>query len=122
MQETYGMESASAFQTQIYSSFQGVMDSLYTAKGQVDDAVDNMANTGQVTAAVDMDKDIDMGADDMGADADLDLDNIGDELGSEVDDMEEPLGRTMKTESLKHKVVEMQQLVARARKLKESTK
>ena len=125
MRETYGMESASAFQTQIYSSFQGVMDSLYTAKGQVDDAVDNMANTGQVTAAVDMDKDISMGADDMGDDAELDLDNIGDELSNDMGDdadIEEPLGRTMKTESLKHKVVEMQQLVARARKLKESTK
>ncbi len=129
MRETYGMESASAFQTQIYSSFQGVMDSLYTAKGQVDDAVDNMANTGQVSAAVDMDKDIGMdatgGMDGMGDDAELDLDNIGDDLGDDLGDDtgEEPLGRAMKTESaLQRKVMEMQKLVTKARKLKESRK
>ena len=139
MRETYGHGSASAFQTQIYSALQSVMDSLYTAKNQVDDAVGNMASTGQVTAAVDMDKDMgmdgaeggmdgDMGMDDadMG-DADLDLDNIGDELGAEdgMDDMgdEEPLGRAMKTESaLQRKVMEMQKLVNKARKLKESRK
>jgi hypothetical protein len=138
MRETYGMESASAFQTQIYGALQSVMDSLYTAKGQVDDAVGNMATTGQVSAAVDMDKDIgmddmggmdgDMGMDDadMG-DADLDLDNIGDELGDEDEfggaEGEEPLGRGMKTEAaLQRKVMEMRNLVAKARKLKESRK
>jgi hypothetical protein len=140
MRETYGMESASSFQTQIYGSFQGVMDSLYTAKSQVDDAVANLATTGQVSAAVDMDKSIeggmgmdsaggmdgDMGMDDadMG-DAELDLDNIGDELGGEDEfggaEGEEPLGRAMKTEAaLQRKVMEMQRLVNKARKLKES--
>ena len=140
MRETYGHESSSAFQTQIYGALQGVMDSLYTAKGQVDDAVGNMATTGQVTAAVDMDKDVgmddmggaeggmdgDMGMDDadMG-DADLDLDNIGDELEGDEDEFggEESLGRAMKTEAaLQKKVMEMQKLVAKARKLKESRK
>jgi hypothetical protein len=140
MRETYGHGSASAFQTQIYGALQSVMDSLYTAKNQVDDAVGNMATTGQVSAAVDMDKDMgmddgmdgDMGMDDadMG-DAELDLDNIGDELGAE-DDMgdefggaegEDPLGRAMKTEAaLQRKVMEMQKLVIKARKLKESRK
>ena len=138
MRETYGMESASSFQTQIYGSFQGVMDSLYTAKSQVDDAVANLATTGQVSAAVDMDKSIEggMGADggmdgDMGmddadmGDPELDLDNIGDELGDEFGgaEGEEPLGRAMKTEAtLQRKVMEMQKLVAKARKLKESRK
>ena len=42
MRETYGNDSSSAFQTQIYGALQGVMDSLYTAKGQVDDAVGNI--------------------------------------------------------------------------------
>ena len=140
MRETYGMESASSFQTQIYGSFQGVMDSLYTAKSQVDDAVANLATTGQISASVDMDKSIeggtgvddgmdgDMGMDDadMG-DADLDLDNIGDELGAEDEfggaEGEEPLGRAMKTEAaLQRKVMEMQRLVNKARKLKESRK
>lgn len=133
MRETYGMESASAFQTQIYGALQSVMDSLYTAKGQVDDAVGNMAATGQVSAAVDMDKDIGMDDGDMGmddadmGDADLDLDNIGDELGAEDEfggaEGEEPLGRAMKTEAaLQRKVMEMRSLVAKARKLKEARK
>ncbi len=126
MRETYGMESASAFQTQIYGALQSVMDALYTAKGQVDDAVGNMASRGQVTASVDMDKDIDMGMDtDVGDEPELDLDNIGDELGAEDEfggaEGEEPLGRSMKTESvLQYKVMEMQKLVDKARKLKET--
>jgi hypothetical protein len=133
MRETYGTESSSAFQTQIYGAFQGVMDALYTAKGQVDDAVSNMATTGQVSAQVDMDKDVGLGGDEMGdvdvgMDADLDLDNIGDELGAEAGDEfggaeeEEPLGRAMKTEALQKKVVQMRNLVEQARKLKESKK
>src|ERR1700679_2420399 len=58
MRETYGTESSSAFQTQIYGALQGVMDSLYTAKNQVDDAVSNLATTGQIGASIDMDKDM----------------------------------------------------------------
>lgn len=129
MRETYGMESASAFQTQIYGALQSVMDALYTAKGQVDDAVGNMAATGQVTATVDMDKDIGMddGMGDLEGAADLDLDNIGDDLGAEDEfggaEGEEPLGRSMKTEAaLQRKVMEMKNLVAKARKLKEARK
>ena len=136
MRETYGMESASAFQTQIYGALQSVMDALYTAKGQVDDAVGNMASTGQVTASVDMDKDIDdmdgMG-DDMsaldGSDdaAELDLDNIGDDLGAEDEfgsaEDEEPLGRSMKESAiLRKKIAEMKKIVNKARKLRESSK
>jgi uncharacterized protein (UPF0335 family) len=137
MRETYGTESSSAFQTQIYGALQGVMDALYTAKGQVDDAVSNMATTGQVGAETDMDKDIGLGGDEMGGDidtgmdADLDLDNIGDELGAEGGDMgdefggaeeEEPLGRSMKTEALQQKVIQMKKLVEKAKKLKEAKK
>jgi uncharacterized protein YukE len=114
MRETYGGDSASAFQTQIYSVLQSVMDSLYTAKNQVDDAVTNMAQTGQVSAQVDMDKDLggmdDGMGDEMGDDmaADPDLDNIAGDLDDEgMDDEfggaeeEEPLGRSMKTESIR---------------------
>lgn len=134
MRETYGTASSSAFQTQIYGALQGVMDSLYTAKGQVDDAVSNMASTGQVGAETDMDVPMDGMDDGMGdvggmdADAgmDADLDNIagdldsGDEFGA-AGDGEEPLGRAMKTESvLQAKVAKMKQLVEQARKLKES--
>jgi len=135
MRETYGMESASAFQTQIYGALQSVMDALYTAKQQVDDAVGNMASTGQVSAETDMDKD--MGMDDMGGidgmdttgmDADMggeeDLDNIGDDMEAEPTDEfggEEALGRSKKMEStLQKKVMEMKKLVAKAKKLKES--
>src|ERR1035437_1006657 len=55
MRETYSAESATSFQTQIYGALQGIMDSLYTAKQQVDSAVGNMASTGQVSAQTDMD-------------------------------------------------------------------
>ena len=136
MRETYGMESASAFQTQIYSAFQGVMDALYTAKNKVDDAVSNMAQTGQVGAATDMDANMGMDPE-MGGDPgmegdiegevepELDLDNIDDELDGGMDDGmddmgEEPLGRAMKESALQRKVMEMQKLVAKARKLKEA--
>lgn len=133
MRETYGMESASAFQTQIYGALQMIMDSLYTAKTQVDDAVGNMASTGQVSAETDMDKDVGLdGMDDMdmgdetAMDAEPeDLDNIGAELDAEPADEfggEEALGREMKTESLQRKVMEMKKLVAKAKKLKESRK
>ncbi len=135
MRETYGADSASAFQTQIYGALQGVMDSLYTAKGQVDDAVGNMAETGQVGAAIDMDKDLgaadefggEIGMDqDLGADT-LDLDNIGDEVADDefggAVGGEEPLGRAMKTEAtLQNKILEMQKMVARARRLREAQK
>ena len=135
MRETYGMESASAFHTQIYGALQSVMDALYTAKQQVDDAVGNMATTGQVSAQTDMDMPVDgmddgMG-DDMAADDGMgdenDLDNIGAELGGdeEGDEFggEEALGRSKKMESiLQRKVMEMSKLVAKARKLREATK
>lgn len=134
MRETYGMASASAFRTQIYSALQGVMDSLYTAKQQVDDAVSNMALNGQVDAQTDMDipvdgmDDGDMGSDD-GMGGEEDLDNIGDEVagnapGEEDGDefgAEEDLGRSKKMEStLQRKVMEMKKLVAKAKKLKEA--
>jgi uncharacterized protein (UPF0335 family) len=136
MRETYGTDSSSAFQTQIYSALQGVMDSLYTAKGQVDDSVTNMALTGRVDAETDMDKDVEFDAD-MGtgddfdvdtevADDELDLDNIANDLSREDDfgaaDSDEPLGRSMKAESVKleNKILEMKTLIAKAKKLKES--
>jgi hypothetical protein len=128
MRETYGMESASAFQTQIYGALQSVMDSLYTAKGQVDDAVTNMATTGQFSASTDMDKDV--GMDDMeptvGPEMDADLDNLAGDLDAEDEfggaEEGEPLGRSKKMESaqaLQRKVLEMQKIVAKARKLRE---
>lgn len=130
MRETFGTDSASAFQTQIYSAFQSVMDSLYTAKGQVDDAVSSMASTGQVTASNDMEMDVTDDAPEGDAPPELDLDNIDDELADETDDefggaeTEEPLGRAMKTESaiLRKKIAEMRNIVEKARKLKESKK
>lgn len=128
MRETYGTESASAFQTQIYGALQNVMDSLYTAKGQVDDAVENMASTGQVTAEVDMDKDIDFDDAAIVPDDEIgDLDNIEADIEDEFAGAEEdePLGRAMKASEsidLKRKVLEMQKLVIKARQIKESRK
>lgn len=143
MRQTYGTDSASAFQTQIYAALQGVMDALYTAKSQVDAAVDSMASTGQVGAQIGMDVDMsdelppedDLGLDGLGAgiDAELDgggagLDDLGgDEFGGEDEfggaEEEDPLGRAQK-ESIKlyGKVVEMKKLINKARKLKEAKK
>lgn len=138
MRETYGLDSAAAFQTQIYGALQSVMDSLYTAKNQVDDAVDNMATTGQVGMSTDMDKPVggdsidgispEAGGDEIGGE--LDLDNIGDELEADAAgdefggaETEEPLGREMKEAAmLKKKIAEMKKLVTKARKLKESNR
>jgi hypothetical protein len=128
MRETYGMESSSTFQTQIYGALQGVMDSLYTAKGQVDDAVSNMASTGQVSAETDMDVPMDGMDDTAGLDADLDNiaadDMAGDAMGGDefgAADGEDPLGRSKKMESvLQRKVMEMKKLVEKAKKLKEA--
>ena len=129
MRETYGMGSASAFQTQIYGALQSVMDSLYTAKQQVDDAVSNMAERGEVSAETDMDAPMD-GMDADGMDADgmdgmaADLDNIEGDLESEDDfGGEEALGREKKMESvLQKKVMEMKLLVTKAKKLREAKK
>lgn len=127
MRETYGTDSSSAFQTQIYGALQGVMDSLYTAKTQVDDAVSNMAATGQVSAQTDMDVPVDGMGDGMDVDAgmDADLDNIAGDLDAEdefgAEDGEEPLGRAMKESVLQRKVVEMRKLVEKAKKLREAT-
>lgn len=129
MRETYGTESASGFQTQIYGALQSVMDSLYSAKSQVDDAVSNMASTGQFDAGTDMDKDMGLDADPMDEPEiamDPDLDNIeadldaeaGDEFGA--DDSEEPLGRAMKEAAIQRKIVEMKKILEKARKLKEA--
>jgi hypothetical protein len=124
MRETYGTDSASAFQTQIYGALQGIMDALYTAKSQVDDAVNNLATTGQVMAQVDMDADVGMD------DGSLELDDLASELGDENPEdefggaeVEEPLGRAQKESiSLEQKVLEMKKLVEKARKLKEGKK
>jgi len=127
MRETYGTESSSAFQTQIYGALQGVMDALYTAKNQVDDAVSSMASTGQVTAAVDMDKDVEADMGNMGEMPDVeepaaDLDNLGDEFGGAEE--EEPLGRSKKMESrrLQLKILEMKRLIKQAEELREAKK
>ena len=131
MRETYGTQSASDFQTVIYGALQSVMDSLYTAKGQVDDSVTRMAETGQFSSGIDMERPVDAG----GA---MDLDNIGPDQGDEMSALpppegeegeeldigiEEPVGREKKKESierLEQRVLEMRKMVNRARKLKEA--
>lgn len=130
MRETYNTDSASAFQTLVYSAMQQVMDALYTAKGQIDDAVENMALRGRVDAQTDMDieqPDMDVQDDEEFADysdeADVDLDNVA---GAEPDDEfgaaeeEEPLGRSPKMESVKRlerQIAEMRELLESARSM-----
>ena len=130
MRQTYDTDSASSFQTQIYGAFQGVMDALYTAKNEVDDAVEMLASTGKVGNLTDMDTDSPRFGSDVSdelGDTDLglgDLDNISepqDDFGGA--DAENPLGRTKKDESvehLKYKILEMKSLVNRVKRLKEA--
>jgi hypothetical protein len=144
MRETYGVESSNVFQTEIYGALGQVMDALYTAKGQVDNAVTDLAATGQVGAETDMDVPVDgmdagPGGTELGGDPNMadpnmadpdadglgaDLDNIGDELegGDEFGgaEEEEPLGRAMKEAALQRKVTEMKKLVEKARRLREA--
>jgi hypothetical protein len=131
MREIYGTENASIFQTRIYAALQGVMDALYTAKNEVDDVVTNLATTGSISSTVDMEKDF--GPEGMGAEAGQELgaevgaeagEELGQEMGTDMD-VEAGLGREPKAESiknLKNKIVEMQKLVDRAKRLKEMKK
>lgn len=132
MRETYDTDSATSFQTLVYSAMQNVMDALYTAKNQIDDVVENMATRGSVNAETDMDKevDVDYGSDiesaddELGDDTELDLDNVAavdDEFGAAEE--EEPLGRSPKMESVKRlerQVEEMRSLLEAARNIKGS--
>ena len=132
MRETYDTDSATSFQTLVYSAMQNVMDALYTAKNQIDDVVENMATRGSVDAETDMDKevDVDYGSDiepaddELGDDTELDLDNVAavdDEFGAAEE--EEPLGRSPKMESVKRlerQVEEMRSLLEAARNIKGS--
>jgi len=112
MRETYGTDNASTFQTEIYAALQTVMNSLYTAKGQIDDAVENLATTGNISASVDMDVDVGM------EEPVDDLDGVEDEFGA--DEMEDPLGHVRKESvELQSKILEMKRLVDKARKLRE---
>ena len=130
MRETYDTDSATSFQTLVYSAMQNVMDALYTAKNQIDDVVENMATRGSVNAETDMDKevdadygsDIESADDELGDDTELDLDNVAavdDEFGAAEE--EEPLGRSPKMESVKRlerQVEEMRSLLEAARNIK----
>ena len=139
MRQTYGTDSASSFQTQIYGAFQSVMDSLYTAKNEVDDAVEMLAYTGKVGNLNDMERDGPKFGDDTDAQADTDTmasDGGADDLGmDDLDNLEEPddgfggaeqanpLGRSKKTESvvrLEQKVMEMRKMVRQAKQLREA--
>ena len=124
MRETYSTESASAFHTLVYSAMQQVMEALYTAKSQIDDAVESMASRGQVDAQTDMDIDgthADAEYADYSDDADIDLDNVAsaepdDEFGAAEE--EDPLGRRPKMESVKRlerQIAEMRELLESAR-------
>jgi len=138
MRQEHGVPQASSFMMNTQSALQGVMDSLYAAKDEVDLAVQNMAS-GEVDG-VDMDADIAMDPE-MSADPELG-DEFGDEiagddgLGDEIADIEdefagdpalagledEPLGREFKESkrvAIAKKIAEMQKQL---KQLKESSK
>lgn len=103
----YGLDAATNFQESTHEVLQAVMDTLYSAKFFIDEAVIRMSEHKVPGVATDMDVDVtsngEMDGDlDIG-DADIDALDIGDTeiepLEDEVvSDLEEPLGR-MKKES-----------------------
>ena len=140
MRETYGEPLASEFQHDTTISFQRVMESLYSAKDQIDSGVFRIAGKEDMETQMDMDVAMDQASDvatDIGMGAELG-DEIGDEfgepslddeLGGMEDDFagaadEEPLGHARKesveVKKLMNQLSEMQKLVDQARKLKES--
>lgn len=139
MRETHGTSAASAFQSQIYGALQSVMDALYTAKGQVDDAVSTMAETG--TFGVSNDMEADTGEMPVDAGPEMDIDNVAPDQGEELPpspegeeagmdefggaEQEEPLGRAKKMEAVKElrkKISEMKMKIEKVKKLQESRK
>jgi len=126
VRETYGENTAGAFQDRTHNALQSVLDTLFDAKSIVDETVMQLAS-GQADSmmSTDMDNfgddslggdmDDDFSDDDFGGDDDLSVDDFG---GAEID---EPLGRAAKesVEAKKAKIAEMKALINKAKKLKE---
>lgn len=104
----YGLDAATNFQDSTHEVLQAVLDTLYTAKFFIDEAVIRMSENKIPGAISDMDaavKKNDFSAvDELGFD-DKSLDGIDDEVDSSIgdliddegiDDIEEPLGRVQK--------------------------
>lgn len=100
----YGLDAATNFQESTHEVLQAVMDTLYSAKFFIDEAVIRMSEHKVPGVATDMDVDVSGDAfatdvpDDLAVDADLDADlPVTDEIEDEVvSDIEEPLGRIKK--------------------------
>jgi hypothetical protein len=129
VRETYGPNIASNFQSASSNSLQGVMDSLYAAKDEIDDMVMKMAsNVADIAADTDMDMDLDGAEIDISKDIekDISLEPAGDDLDDFGGDdaasgpEDEPLGRTKKesVEAMKKKIDEMKVMLARAKQAK----
>lgn len=143
VRDTYGVVQAANFQDTTQQSFQQIMDTLYQAKDALDQSVTVLA--GQSTD-VELDMDADIGGGEIGIDAegeigdmgfdnsldaeiggseldslDAELGEIGDEGGDEFAG-EAPLGRETKesVKAMKNRISEMQKLVIRAKKLRET--
>lgn len=125
----YGLDAATNFQESTHEVLQAVMDTLYSAKFFIDEAVIRMSEHKVPGVATDMDVDVanpfkvggDMDAvDDMGAMddefADDSMEPIEDEV---VSDIEEPLGR-LKKESASHMLAQISMLQENIAKMKKA--
>lgn len=101
----YGLDAATNFQESTHEVLQAVMDTLYSAKFFIDEAVIRMSEHKVPGVATDMDVDV-SGEDAFAADVPSDL-KLGDELDDDlpvtdeiedevVSDLDEPLGRIKK--------------------------
>lgn len=138
MRQSFGPEEAHAFQSDMTSQFEQTISQLRGTKESIDSSVTRLAGDGNdmmddpamggnefddAELSGDEFADADLGDEEF-ADADLGDDEFADaELGDEFGgaDLEEPLGRAQKesVKSMKRKIDEMQNLIAKAKKLKQ---
>lgn len=112
----YGLDAATNFQESTHEVLQSVMDTLYSAKFFIDEAVIRMSEHKVPGVVSDMDADVSL---DVTGDEDSLLDDlpVDDEFASV--DLEEPLGRAKK-ESVESLKMKLESLSKQYRKLVES--
>lgn len=132
VRDVYDVSVATGFQQETAQALQGVLDSLYQAKDELDLMVQKLATgAADISGGVDMDVPMDMdpglgddlglGDDGLGMGDDLGLDDEFGGMDAAAGPEEEPLGRAKKesVQNTKRKIAEMQRMIKTVKKLKE---
>lgn len=124
VRDVYDISVSTGFQESASQALQNVLDTLFQAKDEMDMMVQKLASgAADISAGVDMDAPLDVGMEPDAFDVGLG-DDLGDDFGgidAAAGPEEEPLGRAKKesVQHTKHKIAEMQRMIAKAKKLKE---